>query len=418
MKILALVCYYPPYHSGGYELRCKDVLEQLKQRGHEVKIITSRVSNEAEIFYTKENNIHRQFHILDSSLPMPQRVFRDYLDVKFLDKIITSFQPDLVYLWNVVNFSRAIFPYLADREIPVVYDEGGNGLSNCWHHGGSWFSYLERESSSPYKNTLKRIVGFLVQMLSGRLIKNLWHWPDNIWVYFNGELSYSNAIDDGWPVGDSLIIHSGVDIHKFAYKPRGKIASPLSIVVPGRIEFRKGQADAVKLLMCLREKNTRANLSIVGKNNSDTYFQELKKLIGAYDLTEQVEILPMIDHIKLARLYQMSDICFFSSHATTGFSRVPLEAMACGSLVITYGNEGSNEIVQNKKTGFIVNQADFETMTDIIQDLISDAKTYQQIITNAHQLIIDEHSMETYVDKLEVILTDAQSHRNHQNPQK
>ena len=36
MKILVITNLYPPHFVGGYELGCRDVVEQLRRRGHTV----------------------------------------------------------------------------------------------------------------------------------------------------------------------------------------------------------------------------------------------------------------------------------------------------------------------------------------------------------------------------------------------
>ena len=41
MKILVLANLYPPHHAGTYDLRCQEVVEALRLRGHEPRILTS-----------------------------------------------------------------------------------------------------------------------------------------------------------------------------------------------------------------------------------------------------------------------------------------------------------------------------------------------------------------------------------------
>jgi len=41
MKILVVTNLYPPQHIGGYELGCRDVVEKLCARGHNVRVLTS-----------------------------------------------------------------------------------------------------------------------------------------------------------------------------------------------------------------------------------------------------------------------------------------------------------------------------------------------------------------------------------------
>ena len=115
----------------------------------------------------------------------------------------------------------------------------------------------------------------------------------------------------------------------------------------------------------------------------------------------------MVDHRTLVRFYQESDICFFTSHAQTGLSRVPLEAMACGSLLFAYGNEGSDEIVNDKETGFIVPQGNVATIVEIIQELSRDHEKYQRMIRNARKCVEENHTMDLYIDKIEGFLNQA-----------
>ena len=41
MRILVISNFYPPHHIGGYELGCRDVVGELRARGHDVRVLTS-----------------------------------------------------------------------------------------------------------------------------------------------------------------------------------------------------------------------------------------------------------------------------------------------------------------------------------------------------------------------------------------
>jgi glycosyltransferase involved in cell wall biosynthesis len=87
-----------------------------------------------------------------------------------------------------------------------------------------------------------------------------------------------------------------------------------------------------------------------------------------------------------------------------GFSRIPLEAMASGCLMITYGNEGSIEVITNNETGFIVSEGDFEGISSIIQEVIENPEKYKKICRAARKVVEQNHSMEIYVNKIETFL--------------
>lgn len=403
MKILAITSHYPPFHVGGYEIRCKNVVDQLLIRGHDVEIITNRVPGNLARTNT-EPNIFRAFDLLDSSSGTIARLFRDIVDVRFLHKRVSSFKPDVVYLWNVVNFTRAIFPYLAETKIPVVYDEGGLGLGNCWHHGGSWYSWLEQPSPVRCTSAVKGLSGFAVQKLSGNLMKPRWKWPERMTIYFNSEQGKRQALDQGIPVQDSPVLYSGLELRLFSFRVRSRINKSVHILVPGRIQPTKGQLDAVNLLALLKQNEIAAKVTIVGKVFSDVYAQEIVDQVGVLGLKDFVNILPMVSQDVLTRLYQDADICFFPSYQQYGLSRTPLEAMACGALVIAYGGEGSGEIILDQGTGYIVQPQDYQQMEAIIQQHITQPELYQKMTENARQAVEQFYSLDVYTDKIEAIL--------------
>ena len=41
LRICVVTNYYPPHFIGGYELGCRDIVEALKRRGHQVRVLTS-----------------------------------------------------------------------------------------------------------------------------------------------------------------------------------------------------------------------------------------------------------------------------------------------------------------------------------------------------------------------------------------
>lgn len=407
IKILFITASHPPHHAGGYELRCKNIIDLLVQRGHKIKIITTKCVEKSCDLHKWEKNIHRQFHKEDPSKSLIVKIYRDYKDIKFFDKIVTSYQPDLILLGHIINLTRTIFPYLAESNVPIVFDEGAKGMLWVWSHHGPWFKLIERKSDSVIKNKLKEIIVYSGNKLSGGLLKKQWRWPVHMRGYFNSELNLRNALAEGLPVDGSPVIHSGVDINQFPFKFRPEIKPPIRIIVPGRIETRKGQIDAVLLLAYLRKIKIDASLIIVGKIKSISYSQEIIKEIKELNLGDRIKILPMVDHDVLATLYQEADICFFPSFAKTGFSRVPLEAMASGCLVFTYGHEGSDEIFMNNEIGFIVPYGGFKSIGKIIQNLVSDSKIYRNIINNARRVVEHRYSMEKYVDKIEAFLKEA-----------
>jgi len=112
----------------------------------------------------------------------------------------------------------------------------------------------------------------------------------------------------------------------------------------------------------------------------------------------------MADQAEMSRLYREHDFCFFPSYFKTGFSRVPLEAMASGCLVLTYGNEGSNESIQDQVTGYLLSEGDILSAADRIEVLVADNTIFKKVITTARRVIEEKYTMEDYLQNIETVL--------------
>ena len=78
--------------------------------------------------------------------------------------------------------------------------------------------------------------------------------------------------------------------------------------------------------------------------------------------------------------------------------------MACGCIVISYGNEGSGEFIRNKQTGFLVSPGDYLSVVDIINELIFNPGIVKQITSEARNEIEEKYSLNRYVDRIEEII--------------
>ncbi len=406
MNILVITAHYPPFHAGGYELRVKNILDELSTRGHNIHVLTD-IPDQWHLTQSQPSNyrITRELHNRLKARSFPEEVLFDLLDTKVLEDQINRFNPDVLYLGHTYVLSKALMPYLASKNIPVICDEGGAGLIEAWTEHGRWFRFAgDYRSRFAVLNWIKPLAIKVVCKLGRGRINTQWAWPENLHIIFNSELNHSNALGKGVPVEGTSVIHSGIDTGKFSFRPRAQLNSPLKIIVPGRIERRKGQIDAVRLLNHLLEAGIDARLVLAGAKWVDGYYDEVIEEIQKLHLDEQITMLPMLSIEALIQQYLEADICFFPSYFRTGFSRVPLEAISCGCIVISYGNEGSDEIIRDHKNGFIVNPWDESAVVDLIKILMANPEITQELTSAARHEIEEDYDIEKYVDKIERVI--------------
>jgi len=250
MRILAFTAFYPPHHQGGYELRCKDVLEGLRQIGNEICVITNRVaprisSEEEEPFY-----VLRVLSLKSSGDNLLRRIPSDKQDLKKIEKIIDNFRPDLLYIWHLQKLSDAILPFLASLGIPIVHDEGGSELIYLSRLQKRGLFFYKNEQDRAIKRWLKQGIKAYAKIFSGGRIIPDWDWPKHMRMYFNSHSAMEHAREMGVPVEGAVIIPSSIDSSKFPFQARAKISSPVSIVIPARIKEQKGCKDGILLGKC------------------------------------------------------------------------------------------------------------------------------------------------------------------------
>lgn len=425
MKILAISASYPPYHNGGYEIRIKNILDGLNKRGHRILVLTTTINkisrktssdkhdypvNRLLVGNHQKNDLlswmttHRITHGLGLLLIFLRELSTDLKDIKTIDSIISEARPDIVYLGYILPLTRTLLPFLAETHTPAILDDGGATLVILKENKGIWYRFLEEyyrrfEVFDIFKPMMRKIIS----LLSNRRIKPRWIWPQNLTVLFRREENKKAAERAGIPIPDAKILLSAVNEKEFSFMPRTNIQSPVRIIIPSRIEPRKGQIDAIRLVKVLSMEGIPAKLYLIGEPRK-SFLPDVSNEISKLGISNHVKLIPMITQHELVSWYQNSDICFFSSYWKDGLSRVPLEAMACGSIIISYGNEGSSEIIQNRENGFLVHSEDYPTIIGIIKELIMNPEMVEKITTKARLDIEINYSMNLYIDRIEKVL--------------
>jgi len=158
-------------------------------------------------------------------------------------------------------------------------------------------------------------------------------------------------------------------LHKWNISDEKKI-----ILMPGRLTWWKGQElfiEAIKLVKI--ELGYEAFHAVILGNDQgrDLYKKKLVRLTEQHRLTKQIKF---IDHCKdMALAYKISDIIVSASMEPEAFGRVAVEAQSMEKLIIASNIGGSNETINDEKTGFLFNSGDAVSLSKkIIRGLTMD----------------------------------------------
>ncbi|MBO0746086.1 MAG: glycosyltransferase [Candidatus Dormibacteraeota bacterium] len=175
-----------------------------------------------------------------------------------------------------------------------------------------------------------------------------------------------SVLDTRYGAGDrcSLVV-PGVDAEVFT--PAGGVrAEPPSFLIAGRLERLKGVETALTALAGLRHPTAR--LLVVGEDGGEKGERaRLEAVAGGLGIADRVDLLGSLDRESLVRLYRIATACLLPSYNET-FGLVALEAMACGTPVVTTRAAGVAAILEDDVTALVVGRDGFGPAMDRLLD--------------------------------------------------
>lgn len=193
--------------------------------------------------------------------------------------------------------------------------------------------------------------------------------------------------------------YNGINIEHFPFSDQPEDY----LLIAGRITPEKGFKEAIQIA---RQTNNR--LLIIGPTYPDTqgYFDQYIKP----HLSDQILYLGYVENDQMWRYYQKAKAFLTPVQWEEPFGLTTIEAMACGTPTISLRRGAAPEIIQDGKTGFIVDSiAEMAAAVDKISDINrTDCRDYAKA-TFSHEKLVD-----AYEDAFTRIL---RKHRKSQTPQ-
>lgn len=313
---------------------------------------------------------------------------------RLIKKIEKEIKPDIIHLHCIHGYYlnyKVLFEYLNQTDIPVVWT-----FHDCWAFTGHCAHFVtqkcERWKDGCFDCPLKNIYPKSCLDFSERnyeLKKKLFAYSKTLHIVPVSEWMSSVVAQSFLGDNPMDVIRNGVNISTFSIKTHKKNKFTI-IGVASSWRNDKGLKDFYDLRALLPQEEF--EIVLVGL----TPEQKDKLPDGIYGIirTDSVEAL--------GELYSSSSVLVNPTYADT-FPTVNLEALACGTPVITYDTGGSPEAV-DEKTGVVVPQGDVYALAQAIRSMKEHPLSSEACRRRAEKEFNQENCYMKYLDLYERLI--------------
>ena len=327
VKVLVLSNLYPPDVIGGYELGCKQVVDALRLRGHDVRVLTiaprTPVPHEPHVLralklsevWNSNRYVLGVNHQVTNRLMDAESTLVSAFNVHALARALDEFRPDVAYVWMIVGV-------------------GGLGLMAALQHlKVPWLWHLMDDVPVALCRPNGRVVGPLLRevdrQLDGRYLACSRQLVDEVEAA-GVRLRPDVEVVPNWVVGEA-------PEPRTAYYRTGQ---PLRIIAAGQIAHHKGVDILIEAAAEVRLRGfENIQVDIYG-NVEDNFFPTLVRRLG---LDGHVSFKGSRPQAELARLYPLYHLFAFPTWQREPFAFAPLEASWRGCVPLMSQLSGNAE---------------------------------------------------------------------------
>ena len=196
------------------------------------------------------------------------------------------------------------------------------------------------------------------------------------------------------------LAYHGVDVSRFGMQP-ARVSEPDSkrplILSVGRFCEKKGFEYLIEACRALKDRGQAFRCQIVGYGELQN---KLQTMIKALCLEHCVSLAGKMTQDQLAALYPQASIfvlpCLVTDNGDRdGIPNVLIEAMACGTPVISTNISGISELVEHKWTGLLVEQRNAGAIADAMETLLLWPGLRSRLAGNARSRVLRRFTSES-----------------------
>lgn len=356
MKILIVI---DAISKGGKERRMLELIKGLTQQAGRFEVYLIALTDIVEYDYVYKLPI--RFEIME------RKSKKDFGIVFKLRKIIKEFNPDIIHSWDTMSSV-----YLSLAKVFTNKKLINGAIANAYTNLNIFNKYYFRMK--------------LTTPFSSAIVSN----------------SKAGLIAYKAPASKSYCIYNGIDFNRFKnLKPASDVAHEILGfakkdhfigVMVAAFEDRKDYPTLISAAIKLCSENKKTFFLLIGEGEQKAEMQERVK---QHQLEKQVLFLGKRNDVE--SVLQIADVGLLIT-PSEGMSNSIIEYMASGKPVIASKGGGTNELVQDGVTGFLVEQKLPDQIVEKIKLLRSNPELASAMGKKGHEWILENFNVSKMTD--------------------
>ena len=388
MRILVLSNLYPPDFIGGYELGCRQAVDALLARGHEVRVLTTAPRTPVP----PVPHVHRTLQLtdtwwnqysIDRSNPLAlemgqvQSMQINAFNVHSLITNLEEFQPDVAYLWMLTGVGGlGLVSCLQYLQMPWVWHLMDDIPLQLCRRGAAVIPALAHE----FERQLQRTYIACSQQLVDEIQKG--------GIRLRGDVE----IIPNWVVGH-------IPAERSAYLPEEK----LRIVTAGALRQHKGVDLIIQAAQVLRNDGyDNFKIDIYG----NTLENEFSDLVRNHKLGDLVAFQGVRTQAELMRLYGQYDVFAFPTWAREPFGFAPLEAASRGCVPLLSRLCGISEWLVHRVHCLKIDRTS-ESLAQVLREILEGRVDLESLGRRVSTVVRRDFHMDAILPRIERVLVRA-----------
>ena len=356
MKIGFVYPWFAP-SVGGVETYMKNLHEEFEKLGHEVHVFTSDEHHRGPDRNEKRSHVH----FIETKLLLGYRIPQK----KSVRENLEQYPVDILHCNGPHPYTTAFAWYAGGKKRGA----GGKRVEQpkrilTYHAHANPASFLPRIAAAIEK--------YFYRFLFDGLVVTT-HW-------------YEKEVRKFYPRKRIRVIPLGVQKTLFKKPAERKPERPFrEVLFVGALDDNH-RYKGMEILLESARQVPYVQYTVIGDGNKRNFLERTAEERGL----ENVKFLGSVSTEKLRAHYVQADVLILPSTSNSeGYGIVLLEAMACGTPVITTDKVGSHEEIVKAQAGMIVRASDPDHLSKAIKELLSSPELREKIVQNGYALVQD-----------------------------